>query len=325
MGSRRPPRAGRPRPVAPGQRERQANCTVVPVLTPDGDRRAGAGQVPPPPDPAPGPGRRRLHPLRRRALRRQGPHPPPGARAPLRARVRRDGGGRCHPGLPEGRPPGPGRDDRLLRHPPEAAHRPPGQGCVLGHRDRPRPGRGVAGPGLRPQGGDRRQLRALRRTAARQPRTGAGRIRQPQPALARLRRGLRPGQGHSRKRLRGPAPVRDGGAAPRRRPAHGPAAAGLRPGRRARARHGLPGPAAAGEHRQRELRATPLRRGSGPGGAARPAGSRRPARTRASGATPGRPTRPTPAATSPNRWPNGAEPRSAPPSPPPSTRSARRR
>ena len=51
---------------------------------------------------------------------------------------------------------------------------------------------GVGGAGLRAQGGDRRQLRALHPAPPRPPRRGAGRVRIAQPALARLRGQLRP-------------------------------------------------------------------------------------------------------------------------------------
>ena len=72
---------------------------------------------------------------------------------------------------------------------PPADHRAPGEGRVLGRRDGAGPGRGLARAGLRAQGRDRRQLRALRPACSHD---HHGEVRAAfalaQPALARLRR-----------------------------------------------------------------------------------------------------------------------------------------
>ena len=67
-------------------------------------------------------------------------------------------------------------------------------------------------PVFEDKAGDRRQLRALRPPAARPPRRGPGRVRLAQPALAGLRRRLRPRPGHPRHRLRAPDALRHGRA-----------------------------------------------------------------------------------------------------------------
>ena len=149
-------------------------------------------------------------------------------------------------------------------------HRAAGEGRVLGRRDRARPGARVDAAGVRGQGRDRRQLRALRPAAARPPRRGAGRVRLAQPPLARLRGELRPPPGRPRPRLRDPAALRHGRARARRHQAARAAAARVRPGRRAGAGHGLPRAPPAREHVQRELRPPPLRRGPRPRRAASP-------------------------------------------------------
>ncbi len=268
-------------PPAPGQREREAHGAGHPLRPADPGRRPGRRPGPPPPVAGRGGGGRRLRPLRRRALRRQGPHPPalpgPARRVPRSRRRRR------HPGLPQGRPRGPGRPDRVGLDQGAARHGAAGERGVLGHRDGGVGGRGLAGARLRREGPDRRQLRALHPHAPRGPRDGAGRVRHPQPPVARLCGGVRPVPRHPGQRLRGPAALRDGRAAARRRAQDGPAPAGVRPGGGARPRHGLPGAPAAGEHRQRELRAPALRRGPGPGRPRRPAGGRPPARARPAG------------------------------------------
>ena len=154
-----------------------------------------------------------------------------------------------HPGVPEGLPRRPRRPRSRGRRSARAAdHRAAGEGRVLGHRDRARQGRGLAGAGVRAQGRDRRQLRALRPAAARPPRRGAGRVRHPQPALARLRVTYARRRGIPDTRLRDPDALRHGRADARRRPAPRPAAAGLRAGRRAGAGHGVPRAPAAREH-----------------------------------------------------------------------------
>ena len=109
-----------------------------------------------------------------------------------RARAGRPRRRHRHPGLPARQPRRPRRPHRLVVAPAQADQRAAGEGRLLGHRDRHRPGRGLAGARVRAEGADRRQLRALRPAAARPPRRGAGRVRQPQPALARLRGHLRP-------------------------------------------------------------------------------------------------------------------------------------
>ena len=133
---------------------------------------------------------------------------------------------------------------------------------------------------------DRRQLRALRTPAARPPRRGAGRIRLAQPAVAGLRRHLRPPPGHPGHRLRDPDALRDGRADARRHPAAGAAAAGVRAGGRAGPGHGVPRAAAAGEHVERVVRAPPLRRGAGARRAAGAAPGGRAAAARHGGAPP---------------------------------------
>ena len=121
---------------------------------------------------------RRVRPRRHGALRRQGPHAAAVPRAARRARVRR----RRTPASSIQAYLKDSRDDlaELIAwssRRPAPAHRAAGEGRLLGHRDGARPRRGLAGPGVRAQGRDRRQLRALRPAAARPPRRGAGRVR----------------------------------------------------------------------------------------------------------------------------------------------------
>ena len=141
------------------------------------------------------------------------------------------------------------------------AARAPGQGRLLGPRDRRGAPARLAVAGLRGQGRLRPQLRgahappargARRRSASPSPRTTCARSPTPSPPTARL--------GGADERPRAP-----GAARPRRRPpgraGHARAArAHLLPGRRPGGRHGLPRAPAAGEHEQRVL---PARAGGG--------------------------------------------------------------
>ena len=216
-------------------------------------------------------------------------------------------------------------DDRLLRRPPAAAHRPPGEGCVLGHRDRPRPGRGLAGPGLRPQGGDRRQLRALRRPAARQPRHRCG----PPSAATTCARSATPWPTPG-TRASPTAATRSSCSTGWRSPSTPPSGAW------ACACASTPRSASwcpawptwcGGCWRTPPTRAScaaaSSRVGTWTSCSPRPESTTCPSPSRRCDAS--RPTRPTPPATRPSRWPSGAAPRSAPHSPPPSRRSTGRR
>ena len=71
---------------------------------------------------------------------------------------------------------------------------------------------GLAVAGVRAQGRDRRQLRALHAVPARPPRRGAGRVREPQPALPRLRGRVRRSGAASPTRRRAADAVRHGRA-----------------------------------------------------------------------------------------------------------------
>ena len=106
---------------------------------------------------------------------------------------------------------------------------------------------------LRAQGGDRRQLRALRPAPARPPRRGAGRVRYATTsARSRTPSRYAAHDGHPRHRLRGADAVRHGRAHAGRHPAQRLAPARVRPGRRARARHGVPRAAACSRTRRNE-------------------------------------------------------------------------
>ena len=179
LGARRPPRARRPRPAARGS----TSASSRPRWPPTTSRSAAATGSSRP--------RTRIRPILRLARDR-------GAHVHfdmehydakdltlalfrellVRGRVRRRRG-RHRRSRPTCRD---SRDDLAdliawSRGTAHADHGAAGQGRVLGHRDRARPGRGLAAAGLRAQGRDRRQLRALRPAAARPPRRGAGRLR----------------------------------------------------------------------------------------------------------------------------------------------------
>ena len=146
------------------------------------------------------------------------------------------------------------------RRPHHAADRAPGQGRLLGPRDRRGPPARLGRPGVRRQGRLGPQLRAAhpRGCSTRAPRLRPARgDRLPQPALDRPRDRLQPPHRRRGRRPRAADPARP------RRPAaggdrrHGPARARLLPGRRPRGRHGLPRAPAAREHLQRLLPGRP--------------------------------------------------------------------
>ena len=143
---------------------------------------------------------------------------------------------------------------------------------------------GLAVAGVRAEGRDRRQLRALHEFLI----DHAGEVRpafaQPQPAQPRLRRSRTP-SGASSVPARLELQLLYGMA----EPVHaalvrdGPPRAGVRAGRRAGPGHGLPRAPPAREHVQRELRPPPLRRRPRPRRADPRAGRRRASTRRAAG------------------------------------------
>ncbi len=203
--------------------------------------------------------------------------------------------GRRRPGLPPRQPRRPGRRHRPLVAPEPSGDGPPGEGRLLGHRDDPGPGRGMAGARLRAEGRVRRQLRAVLPAAPRPPRRGA---RRPSPATTCARWPT-----PSSTPAAAASPIADlevqmlhGMAEPMH---HAVRRMGLRlrvyapvgelvPG------HGLPGASAAGEHEQRVVRPPPVRRGRRRRAAHPPAAGRR-----AAGAGRARPTAPTTDASDP--------------------------
>ena len=255
----RPRRRGADPPRQPLAQADEPHATVRRPARRDDDRTRPA---PAPADPAHGSRAGRLCPRRHGAVRAQGPdlrHLPlraHGARLPRLGR-RRDRGA----GLPARDRGGLAVPRRVGRGARDAGHGAAGQGGVLGLRGPACPPDRLARPGLPPEVGDRRELRAVCPVPDGAPAPAPPRAREPQRPEPGARDGRRRGVRRPGGRVRGADAPRHGRVDPAGDGRARAAGQGLYALRGDAAGHGLPGAPAPGKHVQRVILESNVRRG----------------------------------------------------------------